>query len=61
MFTKLINYIKETRVELSHTKWPTKSQTINFTLLVMGLSVAVAMFLGAFDALFVYLLGKFVF
>jgi len=61
MINNFVNYIKETKVELKNTNWPSKNQTMNFTLLVIGLSVAVSIFLGAFDMLFVYLLGKFVF
>jgi preprotein translocase subunit SecE len=60
MFEKLINYIKETKGELANTKWPTRNQTINFTLLVIGLSLAVAIFLGAFDTLFAYLLRTYI-
>jgi preprotein translocase subunit SecE len=60
MFAKLINYIKATKVELKNVKWPTKKQTTNFTLLVIGVSLAVAFFLGFFDAIFTFLLKKFV-
>lgn len=60
MFGKLADYIKGTRVELKSVSWPTKKQTINFTLLVIGVSLAVAAFLGFFDAIFSYLLKKFI-
>ena len=60
MFNKLANYIKETRVEMKGVRWPTRKQAINYTLLVIGASIGVAIFLGAFDMLFAYLLGKFV-
>lgn len=60
MFNKLVNYIKETKVEMKGVKWPTRKQAINYTLLVIVASVGVAIFLGAFDMLFAYLLGKFV-
>lgn len=60
MFNKLANYIKETKVEMKGVKWPTRKQAINYTLLVIVVSVGVAIFLGAFDMLFAYLLGKFV-
>jgi len=48
MFGKLSNYIKDTRNELKHVNWPTKKQTINFTILVIGVSLAVAVFMGFF-------------
>lgn len=60
MFTKLINYIKDTRGELANVKWPTRKQTVNFTLLVVAISIFVAIYLGAFDALFAYLLKTYI-
>ncbi|MDO8555440.1 MAG: preprotein translocase subunit SecE [bacterium] len=57
MFQKLTNYLKGTKLELKQVNWPTKKQTINFTLLVIGVSLFVAAFLGAFDKLFSFLLG----
>jgi len=59
MLAKLINYIKGTKVELKNVHWPTRKQTINFTLLVVGISIAVAIFLGFFDTIFGYLVNKF--
>ncbi|HLD27535.1 MAG TPA: preprotein translocase subunit SecE [Patescibacteria group bacterium] len=51
MFKKLTNYIRESRIELKKVVWPSKKQTKNHTLLVIGISVAVALFLGAVDFL----------
>jgi len=48
----IINYIKETKGELKHVSWPTKSQAIAFTLIVVVVSVVVSFFLGFFDFLF---------
>jgi len=48
----LFTYIKDTRAEMKHVTWPTKSQAINYTLLVIGLSVVTALVLGVFDFLF---------
>ena len=60
MFEKLVNYIRGTRAELKQVAWPTKKQVVNFTLLVIGISVAVSLFLGFFDMLFGYLLKTFI-
>lgn len=60
MMAKLINYIKGVRAELRHVTWPTRKQTVNFTFLVIGISLAVAAFLGFFDTVFSYLLKKFI-
>jgi preprotein translocase subunit SecE len=41
--------------------WPTRDETIRYTLLVIGISVAVAVFLGGIDFGFSTLLNKFLF
>jgi preprotein translocase subunit SecE len=48
----LINYFKDTRGEMKHVSWPTQNQVINFTLLVLALSVGTGILLGAFDIIF---------
>jgi preprotein translocase SecE subunit len=35
---------------MKHVSWPTKDQTIAFTLLVIALSLFIAVLLGVFDA-----------
>lgn len=45
----LLNYFKETQAELKEVSWPTKRQTIIFTILVIVISVFVAVFLGGID------------
>lgn len=57
---RVLTFFKEARIELKKVNWPTKRQTINYTLLVMGVSLAVAAFLGGLDYLFGYLLKEFV-
>ena len=52
----LINYLKETKEELKHVSWPTQKQIMNFTILVIVISIFVAAFLGFFDAIFTRLL-----
>lgn len=49
---KLSNYIKESVAEMKKVTWPTKKETYNYTLLVFGISLAVALFLGALDYFF---------
>lgn len=48
----LNQYLKDTRVELKHVAWPTQTQTIIYTILVVGVSVLVALYIGFFDFLF---------
>ncbi len=49
---RLINYIKASIEEMKKVTWPTKNETYNYTLLVIGISVALAVFLGSVDYLF---------
>ena len=55
-----INYLKETRAELEHVTWPTRREAIGFTVVVIVVSIATAIFLGFFDYLFSLILQKFV-
>lgn len=50
--SKLSNYISDTMEEMKHVSWPTKKQTIMFTLIVIAISIAVSAYLGFFDYLF---------
>ena len=54
---KLVNYVKSSFEEMKKVTWPTKKETYNYTLLVIGVSLAVAIFLGALDYLFAWVLG----
>jgi preprotein translocase SecE subunit len=45
-------YLKDTRGELRHVAWPTRLQTIVYSILVAALSVGIALYLGFFDFLF---------
>ena len=58
---KLINYIKASRAELKKVVWPSKKQTRNHTLMVIGISIAVAVFLGTVDLLLNKILEIFVY
>jgi len=40
--------------------WPTREETIRYTLMVIAVSVAVAIFLGGFDFIFTTLLDWFI-
>ncbi|RJQ35572.1 preprotein translocase subunit SecE [Candidatus Parcubacteria bacterium] len=53
-------YLRDTRAELRHVAWPTRAQTIVYSVLVAVISVVVAIYLGLFDFLFTSSLGRFV-
>lgn len=48
----LMNYLRETRGELRHVTWPTRRQAINYTIIVLVISIGTGLFLGLLDYLF---------
>ncbi len=59
IFDRIINFFKEVKQELKKVTWPSKKDTYRYTIAVIGVSLAVAFFLGAFDYLFTFLINKF--
>ena len=57
---KLIDYIKDVKGELKHVSWPTKSQTIWFTVIVIAISLFTGFYLGFFDFIFSKLVENFI-
>ncbi|MFA6995071.1 MAG: preprotein translocase subunit SecE [Patescibacteria group bacterium] len=49
---KITNYIQESIAEMKKVTWPTKKETYNYTVLVIGISLGVAIFLGILDYIF---------
>ncbi len=54
----IISYIKEVKTETKHIKWPTQKQVINYTIVVVAVSILLALYVGALDAFFAKLLSK---
>src|SRR3989344_4214929 len=52
MANPFIQYLQDTRGELRHVAWPTRLQTIVYSILVAAISVGVSLYLGLFDLLF---------
>lgn len=57
---KIYNFIVDAKAELLKVNWPTKKQTIDYTLIIIGVSLAVALFLGGLDYIFGMILKKFI-
>lgn len=51
-------YLRDTRAELRHVAWPTRTQTVVFTSLVVAISIFVSVYLGLFDYLFTGILER---
>ncbi|MEK7512956.1 MAG: preprotein translocase subunit SecE [Patescibacteria group bacterium] len=49
---KFITFIHESRQEFKRVNWPDWQTTMRYTVFVIGLSVALSLFLGALDFLF---------
>jgi preprotein translocase subunit SecE len=48
----MFNYFKDVRAEMKHVSWPSAQLTVAYTLVVVGVSVAVAVYLGLLDFVF---------
>ncbi len=52
MFGRIKLFFVESRQELRHVNWPTRKEAVRLTAIVIGMSLILAAFLGAFDLLF---------
>jgi len=50
--SKIVDYFKEVRTEVKKVTWPTRKETIKKTLMVLGITVLVSLFLGLIDYVF---------
>lgn len=60
MLQRLTTYLKEVRIELKKVTWPTREETTRYTLVVIVVSIALAVFLGGLDVVFQWVLNTFV-
>lgn len=57
---KFIGFLKEVHLEVKKVNWPTKEETLKYTLIVIGISAVVAGFLGGMDFIFSKLIERFI-
>lgn len=55
--SRLGNYFRDTAAEMKHVSWPTQKQALVYSVLVIGISAFVALFVGAFDYVFTSILN----
>ena len=60
MLNRIATFLKEVKLEVKKVNWPTRHQTIRYTLIILGISLVIAVFLGGLDFLFTMLLEKFI-
>ena len=51
-------FFSEVKRELRKVTWSTKKQTLINTLIVIGVSIIIAVYLGGIDAIMTWLMGK---
>ncbi len=54
-------FLNEVRAEIKKVNWPTKKETLNHTIIVVGVCLVVAVILGGFDFLISFLFNRFIF
>lgn len=55
-----VQFVKESRDELKKVRWPSREQTIRYTIIVVIASLAVGLVTGAFDYILTLILERFV-
>jgi len=60
ILNRLSEFLKEVRLETKKVNWPSRKETVKYTLIVVGVSLIVAVFLGGIDFIFSLLLNKFI-
>lgn len=58
--TSITTFLSEVRAELGRVSWPTRRQLLVYTGVVIGLCVAVAIYLGGIDAVLTWAVSKLV-
>jgi len=56
----VITFLREVRVELGKVSWPSRSQLLLYTGIVIGISLFIAAYLGGLNALFSWILNRLV-
>lgn len=57
---KIISFLREVKLEIKKVNWPAGKEIFKNTLIVIGVSLALAMFLGGLDAIFKEILDRFI-
>ncbi len=61
LLSKITTFLKEVKMEIKKVNWPTKKETLRYTLIVIIVSIMVAVVLGSLDYIFTIFLEKFIF
>jgi preprotein translocase subunit SecE len=56
---KIFTFLSEAKAELLRVNWPTQKQIVQYTLLVIAISLVMAVFLGGLDFFFSSLVERY--
>lgn len=54
----MIDYLKAVRAEMKHVSWPSRRSVVVYTVVVTVISLATALYLGAWDLIFTELVKR---
>lgn len=60
IINKIIVFLKEVRLEMKKVNWLTQKELTNYTLIVIGVILAMATFYGFLDYFFATILNRFI-
>lgn len=60
LFSIVTTFFMDVKVELKKVTWPSREETVVYTVAVILFSIAMIVFLGGLDFLFTYLLSAYV-
>ncbi len=60
MITRMKQFLDESRQEFKRVNWPTMSETIRLTTIVIVFALFIALVLGVLDSAFTFLLSKYI-
>ena len=52
----MFNYFQDVRAEMKHVSWPSRRTTIIYTIVVVAISLATAIYLGLLDYVFSFVI-----
>ena len=58
LFKKITTFLREAKIEFKKVNWPTKQETIKYTLIVIGISLVVMILLGSLDLVLSWFISK---
>lgn len=58
LFQKITSFLQEVKIEMKKVDWPTREETLRKTGIVIAVSVVTALFLGALDLLFNWIMQQ---